>query len=85
MKDKSVSPFTLPQLREEDIRDYADHLYQQANCVPGHDLDNGREATAGLKANIPAHRSGVRLHQHVNEPEIGELDAISVAARPLLV
>ena len=85
MRDKPNGPHALPRPSTGDIRDYADHLYQQANCVPGHDLDNGREATAGLKANIPAHRSGVRLHQHVNEPEIGELDAISVAARPLLV
>ena len=84
MKNNSIHPRPLPQPSEDEIRDYAYHLYQQGNCVPGHDLDNWLEATACLKANIPAHRSGTRLHQHVNEPEIGELYAVSVAARTLM-
>ena len=81
MKNKSISLLPLPQPSEDDIRDYAYHLYQQGNCVPGHDLGNWLEATACLKANIPSHRSSTRLHQHVNEPARGELNAVSVGAR----
>ena len=84
MKNKSIIPLSLPKPSEDDIRDYAYHLYQQGNCAPGHDLDDWLEATACLKANIPAHRSGTRLHQHVNDPERGELYAVSVAARTLM-
>jgi hypothetical protein len=50
---------------EDAVRDYAYHLYQQSSCAPGHDVDNWLEATACLKANIPAHFSHSRLHQHV--------------------
>ena len=85
MKNKSIRPLTLTKPSEDDIRDYAYHLYEQGNSVPGHDLDNWLEATACLKANIPAHRSGTRLHQHVNEPESGKLYAASIAARTLMV
>lgn len=59
------------------IREYAYHLYEQGNCSPGHDLDNWLEATACLKANIPTHRSGTRLHQHVHGPESNKLHAVS--------
>jgi hypothetical protein len=84
MNNESTSPFSLPQPSEDDIREYAYHLYQQGNRVPGHDLDNWLEATACLKANVPTHRSGTRLHQHVNEPEIGELYAVSLGAGTLM-
>jgi hypothetical protein len=70
-----AAPITAPS--EDDIRDYAYHLYQQSRCVPGHDVDNWLEATACLKANIPAHYSHSRLHQHVNGPKNGELHAVS--------
>ena len=83
MKNKSTRSAVLPEPREEDIRDYAYHLYQQSNCVPGHDLGNWLEATACLKANIPAHRSSTRLHRHVNGPERGELYAFSTEAKNL--
>ena len=62
---------------ENDIRDYAYHLYQQGSCAPGHDVDNWLEATACLKANIPAHCSHSRLHQHINGPKNSELHAVS--------
>jgi hypothetical protein len=83
MKKKSIRPLVLPKPSEDDIRDYAFHLYQQSNCIPGQDLDNWLEATACLKANIPSHRSGTRLHQHVNGLESGELRAISTEASAL--
>jgi hypothetical protein len=80
MKNQSpacpTAPITAPT--EDDIRDYAYHLYQQGSSAPGHDVDNWLEATACLKANIPAHCSHSRLHQHINGPKNGELHAVSV-------
>ena len=55
------------------IRDYAYQLYQQGSGAHGHDVDHWLEATACLKANIPAHASRSRLHQHVNGSENGAL------------
>ncbi len=72
MKNKSTRPPVRPEPSDENIRDYAYHLYQQSSCVPGHDLDNWLEATACLKANIPVHQSRSRLHWHVNGPESGD-------------
>jgi len=83
MKDTPIRPLDFSQPSEDAIRDYAYHLYQQGNCVPGHDLDNWLEATACLKANIPAHRSGLRLHHHFNELERGESSMLSTEARIL--
>ena len=51
------------------IRDYAYHLYEQGGYASGHDVDHWLEATACLKANIPAESSHRRLHEHVNGPE----------------
>ena len=76
MKNKSACPPVLPEPSENDIRAYAYHLYLQGRCEPNHDVDHWLEATACLKANIPAHRSGLRLHQHVNGPEHGARPAI---------
>ena len=69
MKHNPTLPLIPPEPKEEDIREYAFHLYEQSRCEPGHDVDNWLEATACLKANIPAHRSGTRLHRHINTPE----------------
>ena len=52
---------------EDSVRAYAYHLYQEGGCMPGHDLDNWFEATACLKAHIPAHTSHLRLSQHVSD------------------
>jgi hypothetical protein len=59
--------------REEVIRDYAYQLYQQGSGAHGYDVDHWLEATACLKANIPAHSSRSRLHQHLNGSENGTL------------
>ena len=40
-------------------------------------MDNWLEATACLKANIPTHRSGSRLHWHVNQPDNDEAYAVT--------
>jgi len=55
------------------IRDYAYQLYQQGSGAHGYDVDHWLEATACLKANIPAHASRSRLYQHVNGSENGTL------------
>jgi hypothetical protein len=83
MKNKSTSPSARHDLRDEEIRDYAYHLYQQSNSAPGHDLDNWLEASACLRANIPAGLSRSRLHQHVNGPDKNDRFSLSVEARSL--
>ncbi len=50
---------------EELVRDYAYHLYEQSNRVPGRDLENWLEASACLRARIPTQESGERLHRHM--------------------
>ena len=65
MKRKS-HPSTAPAclITEDEIRDYAYHLYQQSGCIPGHDVENWIEAQACLEANIPREHSHTRLHRH---------------------
>jgi hypothetical protein len=65
MKTKSkitATPARPPT--EDEIRDYAFHLYQQNGCVAGHDLENWLEAKACLEANIPQKHTRARLHRH---------------------
>lgn len=49
---------------EDDIRDYAYHLYVQSGCAPGHDLENWLDAKSCLEANIPKERSDSRSQEH---------------------
>jgi len=79
MKDNPTLPPVHHEPSDKDIREYAYHLYEQSNGVPGHDLDNWFEATACLKANIPAHCSQSRLHRHLHGTKDGELSLLSVA------
>lgn len=72
MKIKSISTSASLEPNEDDIRDYAYHLYVQSGCLSGHDLDNWLEAKACLNAQIPQHRSSTRLHRHINQPRNGE-------------
>jgi hypothetical protein len=83
MKNKSARSLTLAKPSEDDIRNYAFHLYEQSNCVPGHDLDHWLEATACLQANIPSHQSAARLHHHFNRIEPGELSLLATEAKIL--
>lgn len=67
-KSKATPPLqaTPPPVREptdDEIRDYAFHLYQQSGCLPGHDLENWLEAKACLEANIPRELSHTRHHR----------------------
>ena len=74
-----------PEPSAEAVRDYAYHLYEQGGGMPGHDVDNWLEATACLKAQIPAHGSHSRLHQHVKSAETSGplLDSPAVAKREI--
>jgi hypothetical protein len=64
MKTASTPPAVSTAPSDAVIRDYAFHLYEQSGHAPGRDLENWQEATACLNANIPAHRSHNRLHDH---------------------
>ena len=63
MKNKSARPPVVPEPSENDIREYAYHLYLQGRCEPDHDVDHWLEATACLKAastTVPYGLSGIR-------------------------
>ena len=47
------SPFGPPVLDEEDIRAYAEHLYQLSGRLPDRDLANWLEAKVCLEAHFP--------------------------------
>jgi hypothetical protein len=83
MKNKSNGPLTRSHPSEDDIRDYAYHLYEQGNYAPGHDLDNWFEATACLQANIPSHQSAARLHHHFHQVDDGHFSLLATEARVL--
>lgn len=51
MKTKSP-PDRRSDLREEDIRAYAAHLYEQSGRVPNRDIENWLEAKTCLEANM---------------------------------
>ena len=58
-----------PQPSEDEIRDYANHLYVQHGSLSGHDRDNWLEAEACLRANIPKEASRTRMHHHTQITE----------------
>ena len=50
-------PDLTPVLRQDDIRDYAEHLYEQGGRMPGHDLDNWLESEACLRCHLRPSRA----------------------------
>ncbi len=65
MSTKSPHPSApMASLSEEEIRDYAYHLYDQSGFAAGRDLDNWLEARACLSSGIPKSESHIRLHQN---------------------
>ena len=52
MSYSSIFAASSAEPSQQEISDYAFRLYQQRHCEPGHDLDNWRDAIAGLKANM---------------------------------
>jgi hypothetical protein len=67
MKTKPSSKILPFVPGEDDIREYAYHLYVQSGCVPGRDLENWLEARACLMASIPRQHSHGRLHRHMSK------------------
>jgi hypothetical protein len=68
---KAKGPRAGSEPAENDIREYAYHLYLQGSRTPGHDTDDWLEAKACLKTNIPQAVSRTRLHQHLKGPQGG--------------
>jgi len=60
----ATAPALAPKPSEDEIRDYANHLFVQHGSVHGHDGDDWFEAEACLRANIPKESSRTRLHHH---------------------
>jgi hypothetical protein len=61
---------------EEEIRDYANHLYVQHGSLPGHEGDDWLEAEACLRANIPKESSRTRMHLHAQITERASLPLV---------
>ena len=54
----------FPKPTEDEIREYAYHLYLQSGCVPGRDLENWQEAESSLRASIQAGKRQARPQPH---------------------
>ena len=81
MKKESKSSLPAPrEPTEDEIRDYAFHLYQQSGCIPGHDVDNWLEAKACLEANIPRQHAHTRLHRHRHPATRDAVTVVTLAA-----
>lgn len=68
---------------ENDVRDYAYHLFVQSGCVAGRDLENWLEAKACLSACIPKAKTHTRLHHHTHYRIEKVITTTSLEARNL--
>jgi hypothetical protein len=73
----SSAPATPVAPSENEIRDYAYHLYEQNSRIPGRDLENWTEAKACLAAHISAHDSHLRLQHYIASHEHGQNEQAS--------
>ncbi len=58
------APVLQEPANEQEIRDYAYHLYEQGGFAAGRDLDHWLEAKACLSSGVAKAESRVRLHQN---------------------
>ena len=65
MKKKAPSAPARAEPGDDEIREYAYHLYEQSGRTDGQDFENWLEARACLQAGIPAHGAQTRLHRHL--------------------
>ena len=65
-----------PQPSEDEVRDYAHHLYVQRGGAHGHDCDDWLEARACLSAHIPKESTQTRMHQHTQIVERAALPLV---------
>jgi hypothetical protein len=68
------------KVTDDEIRDYAYHLFEQSDRIPGRDLDNWLEAKACLEANVPKHQSHLRLHRHRHPVPIDTITVVTLDA-----
>ena len=83
MKSKKSEPVPVPAPTEDEIRDYAQHLYEQSGRQPGHDEENWFEAKACLEANIPKQDTRRRLHRHRTHELLDGVEYATVEIRSL--
>jgi len=57
---------SVPGITDDDIRSYAQHLYEQSGRINDRDLDNWLEAKACLEAGVGVNESHLRLHTFLN-------------------
>jgi hypothetical protein len=74
MKNNTLHSPSLDHPSENEIRDYAYHLYEQNNRIPGRDLENWMEAKACLIARIPSQASHMRLQHFIASHEHGYIE-----------
>lgn len=63
------SPAFAPSPSEDEIRDYAIHLYEQNGSLDGHDTENWLEAEACLRSGVPKESTRTRVHHHTQITE----------------
>jgi len=81
MKKKHPASAPLrPEATEAEIRDYAQHLFEQSGRIPGRDLDHWLEAKACLVAHIPKHLTHLRLHRHRHPVPVDTIDVVTLDA-----
>lgn len=66
----------VPSLLENEIRDYAFHLYEEGGHRHGLDVEYWHEARACLNANIPKESARMRMHHHAQITERAVLPII---------
>jgi len=69
-------PATAAQPSEDEIRDYANHLYVQHGSVDGHDCADWLEAEACLRASVPKELTRTRMHHHTQITERAALPLV---------
>jgi len=74
-KPKSL-PVPAAQPSEDEIRDYANHLYVQNGCVDGHAFGDWFEAEACLRASVPKEATRTRMHHHTQITERAALPLV---------
>jgi hypothetical protein len=71
MKTDTAQPLERsPLLNEDDVRDYAYHLYVQNGHRNDRCMENWLEARACLEACIPKSESHIRLHRHLQKKQL---------------
>ena len=79
MKSKGPSPSRRAPTDDE-IRDYALHLFQQSGCVPGLYLENWLEARLCLEANLTKRYAQARVRRRRRPQPADEVTLVAIRA-----